>query len=74
MKSTVQASITVKKGALIKVVVKDSTGKSFTIASLTAKSTGTYKTPALKFAKAGSYQVTILIGKVKKVITYKITK
>jgi len=74
MKSTVQASITVKKGALIKVVVKDATGKSFTIASVTAKSTGTYKTPALKFAKAGNYQVTILIGKLKKVITYKITK
>jgi hypothetical protein len=74
LKSTVQASITVKKGALIKVVVKDASGKSFTIASVTAKSAGTYKTPALKFAKAGIYQVTILIGKVKKVITYKITK
>lgn len=74
LKSTVQAAISVKKGSVIKVVVKDASGKSFTIASVTAKSTGTYKTPALKFAKAGTYQVTILIGKVKKVIIYKITK
>jgi hypothetical protein len=44
------------------------------VASTTAKTTGTYKTPAIKFSKAGTYVVTVTLGKVQKVITYKITK
>jgi len=71
----VQPSIpAVKKGTEINVVVKGADGKSYTVASTTAKSTGTYKVPAIKFSKPGTYQVTVLIGKVKKVITYKISK
>ena len=74
LKTTVQPAVTVKKGSTIKVVVKDSSGKSFTIASTTSKVAGRYKTPAIKFSKPGTYQVTIMVGTVKKVITYKITK
>ncbi len=75
LKTAVQPSIpSVKKGTAIKVVIKGSDGKSYTVASTTAKSRGTYKAPAIKFAKPGTYQVTVMIGKVKKVITYKITK
>ena len=75
LKTAVQPSIpSVKKGTAIKVVIKGSDGKSYTIASNTTKSTGTYKSPAIKFSKPGTYQVTVLVGKVKKVITYKITK
>jgi hypothetical protein len=75
LKSAVQPSIpAVKKGTEIKVVVKGADGKSYTVASTTAKSTGTYKAPAIKFSNPGTYQVTVMIGKVKKVITYKITK
>jgi hypothetical protein len=75
LKSAVQPSIpAVKKGTEIKVVVKGADGKSYTVASTTAKSTGTYRAPAIKFSKPGTYQVTVLIGKVKKVITYKISK
>ncbi len=75
LKTAVQPSIpSVKKGTAIKVVIKGSDGKSYTVASTTAKSTGTYKAPAIKFSKPGTYQVTVMIGKVKKVITYKITK
>ena len=75
LKTNVQASIpAVKKGTAIKVVVKGSDGNSYTVATTTAKTTGTYKTPAIKFAKPGTYQVTVLVGKVKKVITYKISK
>ena len=44
------------------------------VASITAKSTGTYKAPEIKFSKPGTYQVTITVGKVKKVITYKISR
>jgi hypothetical protein len=68
LKNSVQPSIpSVKKGTVVKVVIKGADGKSY-------KSTGTYKAPAIKFAKPGTYQVTVMIGKVKKVITYKITK
>jgi hypothetical protein len=74
IKTPVQPAVAVKKGSVIKVVVKDASGKSYTVASTTAKSTGTYKAPALKFSKTGTYQVTLLVGKSKKVITYKITK
>jgi len=59
---------------VIKVVVKGADGKSYTIASTTTKATGTYKAPAIKFSKPGTYQVTVLVGKIKKVITYKISK
>jgi hypothetical protein len=59
---------------VIKVVVKGADGKSYTVASTTTKTTGTYKAPAIQFSKPGTYQVTVMIGKVKKVITYKITK
>jgi len=59
---------------VIKVVVKGADGKSYTIASTTTKTTGTYKAPAIKLSKPGNYQVTVLVGKIKKVITYKISK
>ena len=75
LKNSVQPSIpSVKKGTVIKVVIKGSDGKSYTVASTSVKKTGTYKAPAIKFSKPGTYQVTVMIGKVKKVITYKITK
>ncbi len=75
LKNAVQPAIpAVKKGTLIKVVVKGADGKSYTVASTTTKSAGTYKSPAIKFSKPGTYQVTVLVGKIKKVITYKISK
>jgi len=75
LKSAVQPSIpSVKKGTEVKVVVKGADGKSYTVASTTTKTTGTYKAPAIQFSKPGTYQVTVMVGKVKKVITYKITK
>ena len=75
LKSAVRPSIpSVKKGTVVKVVIRGADGKSYTVASTTAKSTGTYKAPAIKFSKPGTYQVTVMIGKIKKVITYKITK
>lgn len=74
LKTTIQPAVTVKKGSVIKVVVKDAEGKSYTVALTTANSAGSFKAPAIKFSKTGTYQITILVGKVKKVITYKITK
>jgi hypothetical protein len=75
LKNAVQPAIpSVKKGTVIKVVIKGADGKSYTIASTKTKTTGTYKSPAIKFSKPGTYQVTVMIGKIKKVITYKISK
>jgi hypothetical protein len=75
LKNSVQPSIpSVKKGTVVKVVIKGADGKSYTVASTTTKSTGTYKAPAIKFSKPGTYQVTVLVGKIKKVVTYKISK
>ena len=75
LKNAVQPAIpSVKKGTAIKVVIRGADGKSYTVASTTAKSTGTYKTPAIKFSKPGTYLVTVTVGKVQKVITYKIGK
>jgi hypothetical protein len=75
LKNAVQSAIpSVKKGTVIKVVIKGPDGKSYTIASTKTKKTGTYKAPAVKFSKPGTYQVTVLVGKIKKVITYKISK
>jgi len=75
LKTPVQPSVSsVKKGTVIKVVVKGADGKSYTVVTTTTKTTGTYKAPAIKFSKPGTYQVTILVGKIKKVITYKISK
>lgn len=75
LKNAVQPAIpSVKKGTAIKVVIRGADGKSYTVASTTAKSTGTYKTPAIKFSKPGTYFVTVTLGKVQKVITYKIGK
>jgi hypothetical protein len=75
LKNAVQPAIpSVKKGTVIKVVIRGADGKSYTVASTTAKTTGTYKTPAIKFSKAGTYVVTVTLGKVQKVITYKIGK
>jgi hypothetical protein len=75
LKNAVQPAIpSVKKGTVIKVVIKGADGKSYTIASTKTKTTGTYKAPAIKFSKPGTYQVTVMIGKIKKVITYKISK
>ena len=75
LKTPVQPAVSaVKKGTVIKVVVKGADGKSYTVASTTTKTTGTYKAPAIQFSKPGTYQVTVMVGKVKKVITYKISK
>ena len=75
LKNAVQPAIpSVKKGTAIKVVIRGADGKSYTVASTTATSTGTYKTPAIKFSKPGTYVVTVTLGKVQKVITYKIGK
>lgn len=57
---------TVKKGTPISVVVKDASGRSYTISDGAAQSTGNIKLPAIKLAKVGTYTLTIKVGTVTK--------
>ncbi len=63
----------VSKGTLVTQTLKGPTG-TFAISTSKSKATGAIKTPILKFTKEGTYTFTVIIGKVKKVITIKVTK
>lgn len=65
---------TVKKGTPVTVVVKDASGRSYTIAQTTAGSTGSLKLPAIKLSQTGSYTLTIKVGNTTKKVTIKTTK
>jgi hypothetical protein len=74
--STSRSIPSVKKGTVVKVVIKGVPMERATQWHLQLRKVNrrTYKAPAIKFSKPGTYQVTVMIGKVKKVITYKISK
>ena len=55
-----------------KVQVKDPSRKSFQIAAGLALKNTSFSTPIMKFAKKGTYVVTIYLGTTKKVITVKV--
>jgi hypothetical protein len=57
---------------LAKVQVKDPSGKSYQIASTSVEKNKSFSTPIIKFAKKGTYVVTIYLGTTKKVITVKV--
>lgn len=59
---------TVKKGEQITMVIKDATGNSFKVAAITATKSGSLKLPAVKFAKVGTYTITIKIGTTTKTV------
>ena len=61
-----------RKTLLVKVQVKDPSGKSYQIASRTVQKNKSFSTPKMKFTKKGSYQVTILLGTSKRVVTVKV--
>jgi len=58
----------------VKLTMKDPSGKSYTIASATVAKNKAYTSPKVKFAKAGSYVVTLSVGTSKKVVTVKVSK
>jgi hypothetical protein len=58
----------VAKGTIVKQVLTGPDGKSYTLVSGISSDAGKVNSPTLKFAKSGTYTVTITIGKtVKKV-------
>jgi hypothetical protein len=60
------------RSVLAKVRVKDPSGKSYQIASSSVLKNKSFSTPIIKFAKKGTYVVTIYLGTTKKVITVKV--
>jgi hypothetical protein len=68
----VRLSTVGSKSLLVKVQVKDPSGKSYQIASRTVEKNKSFSTPIMKFTKKGSYQVTILLGTTKRVVTVKV--
>ena len=60
------------RSILAKVQVKDPSGKSYQIASSSVEKNKSFSTPIMKFAKKGTYVVTIYLGTSKRVITVKV--
>jgi hypothetical protein len=60
------------RSLLAKVEVKDPSGKSYQIASTSVLKNKSFSTPIMKFAKKGTYVVTIYLGTSKRVITVKV--
>ena len=61
------------KSVVVKVSIKDPSGKSYTVASLTAVKNKPFITPNVKFSKTGTYVMTLVIGAAKKVVKVKVS-
>ena len=60
------------KSVAVKLLIKDPSRKSYTVASSTVAKNKAYVTPAVKFSKPGTYVMTISLGTTKKVVTVKV--
>jgi uncharacterized delta-60 repeat protein/uncharacterized repeat protein (TIGR02543 family) len=60
------------KNVAVKVSIKDPSGKSYTVASAAIAKNKGYVTPVVKFAKAGSYTMTISAGTSKRTVRVKV--
>ncbi|CAN2227878.1 Proteinase K-like catalytic domain [Candidatus Nanopelagicaceae bacterium] len=61
------------KSVVVKLSIKDPSGKSYTVASVSIAKNKAYLAPIVKFSKPGTYVFAIYIGTVKKVVTVKVT-
>jgi hypothetical protein len=62
------------KNVVVRLTVKDPSGKSHTVASKVVAKNKSYITPVINFAKAGTYGVTIAVGTLKKSVLVKVIK
>ena len=62
------------KSVTVKSSIKDPSGKSYVLGSTSIAKNKAYSTPVIKFAKPGTYVMTIYIGTAKRVITVKVSK
>ena len=60
------------KSLTVKVSIKDPSGKNYTIASTKVAKNKPVITPNVKFAKPGTYVMTIALGATKKVVTVRV--
>ena len=75
MGKTIQITIPTigAKSLTVKVSIKDPSGKSYTIATIRVAKNKPVITPNVKFAKPGTYVVTIAVGATKKVVTVRVS-
>jgi hypothetical protein len=59
---------------VVKVIVKDPSGKVFTVATRSITKNKSYVSPIFKFSKTGTYVVTVTAGTTKRVVTVKVSK
>jgi hypothetical protein len=62
------------KSVVVRLTIKDPSGKVFTVASRSVAKNKGDVTPVIKFAKAGTYGVTITVGTMKKSVLVKVIK
>ena len=62
------------KNVAVKLSIKDPSGKSYTVASSTIAKNKAYVTPIVKFAKSGTYVMTLTAGSTKRTVTVKVSK
>ena len=61
------------KSVVVKVSVKDPSGKSYVISTATVAKNKAYVAPTVKFSKPGTYTITIFLGTAKRIVTVKVT-
>jgi hypothetical protein len=62
------------KNVVVRVTIKDPSGKVFTVASRAVTKNKSYVSPIFKFSKPGTYVVTVTAGTTKRVVTVKVSK
>ena len=60
------------KIVVVKVSIKDPSGKSYVIATTKVAKNKAYVAPTVKFAKPGTYTFTIFLGTAKRIVTVKV--
>jgi hypothetical protein len=61
------------KNVVVKVSVKDPSGKSYVIATTKVAKNKAYAAPTVKFSKPGTYTITMFLGTAKRIVTVKVT-
>jgi hypothetical protein len=61
------------KNVVVKVSIKDPSGKNYTVASARVTKNKAYLTPIVKFSKPGTYVMTIAVDAIKKVVTVRVS-
>jgi subtilisin family serine protease len=61
------------KSTVVKVTIKDPSGKSYVVSSTAVAKNKAFSSPIIKFAKAGTFAISVNIGTSKRVVTVKVT-